>query len=78
MSAKDDIVTVSTGETIYAVVHQRVSDDSEAFSGPLVIGYYPLEEGPNEVWIECEGYRVAIQPRYLREALRLLKQASEA
>ncbi|WP_206496032.1 hypothetical protein, partial [Micrococcus sp. KRD153] len=58
MSAKDDIMTVMPGDEIYAVVNQRTDDGCESYVGPLIIGYYEQEEGPNEVWIECEGSRV--------------------
>jgi hypothetical protein len=78
VSAKDDITTMLPGEHILFIVHQRIADEQESYCGPLLIGAYTPGEGDRaEIWIECEGQRVNIPQRYLREVLRMLKQAGE-
>lgn len=76
MSVKDDVIAMDRpGEVITAVVHIRAGEGCESYSGPLVIGFYPDDENGNEVWIECEGKRVHIIPRYFKEVVRLMKLA---
>ena len=79
MSVQDDIIPMDRpGEVVTAVVHQRASENSEAYFGPLIIGYYPTDSTLDcEVWIECEGKRVQIAHRYLKAVIRLLKIANE-
>lgn len=56
---------------------QQDTNQRERSAGEWLADARRLDEGPNEVWIECEGRRVAIQSRYLKDALKLIREASE-
>lgn len=59
-------------ETVTATIHMTAMPHSEAFTGPLHIGYY---RGQDEVWIEQEGARINIPAHHMKALVQQLKRA---
>jgi len=65
------------GETCTAVISLE-SEIGEAVQGPISVGYYKVEESAAiELWLECEGTRINIPIRHLKDILKQIKRAEK-
>ena len=64
----------ATTEPVTAVIHLDVHG-GEAYSGPLVIGYYA--GGGGEIWIEQDGHRVQIPAEHFKAFIREVRRAHQ-
>lgn len=68
------VTEFGVGEVCVSTIHITASAlGDEAYSGPIHVGYY--RHGQGEVWIECEGQRVAVPAHHFNALLRQLKRA---
>ena len=69
-----DLTEFAVIECCTATIHMTALPHSEAFSGPLHIGYYT---GQDEVWIEQEGQRINIPAHHMKALIQQLKRAQK-
>jgi hypothetical protein len=59
-------------ETCTAVITME-SETGEAWQGPISIGYFTSEE----LWIECEGARINLPTRHLKDIIKQIKRTEK-
>ena len=59
-------------ESCTATIHMTALPHSEAYSGPVHIGFYT---GQDEVWMEQEGLRINIPAHHMKGLIQQLKRA---
>lgn len=67
----NEVTEFSRCEVCTATMHQT-TDDGMTYVGPIHIGFYPESE---EVWVEQEGRRIAIEGDNLTAFIKQLKRA---
>ena len=62
------------GEAATALIDVRLPT-GEAFTGPIVCGYYPDDDSP-ELWIEQEGRRVQFPASMLNTVIKQMRRTA--